>query len=293
MDSSRSFIAPGKIVLLGEYAVLDGAPAIVAAVNRGVRCTVSPHPSRLDIDAVNHRFVGPALAAWSDKPGHYRFEPHNPTETASKVGLGSSAAATVAAALAGSSWNNHPLYGDTLFKTAFGIHREVQGSGSGIDVAASVYGGMLQYQQKQITPVPPVQFVVIWSGKSASTGPRIQQYLNWTSRRTFVQATEALVYNFHQDPVGTIHEANGLLHDMARRAQVDYATPALAEIAKIAVRHNGASKPSGAGGGDCAIACFPSETDAAGFLAECNEQGYEEVSVSLSEGAHEAPACRT
>ena len=144
MDSSRSFIAPGKIVLLGEYAVLDGAPAIVAAVNRGVRCTVSPHPSRLDIDAVNHRFVGPALAAWSDKPGHYRFEPHNPTETASKVGLGSSAAATVAAALAGSSWNNHPLYGDTLFKTAFGIHREVQGSGSGIDVAASVYGGMLQ-----------------------------------------------------------------------------------------------------------------------------------------------------
>src|SRR5262245_60415453 len=32
--------APGKLFLMGEYAVLDGAPAIVAAVNREVRVRV-------------------------------------------------------------------------------------------------------------------------------------------------------------------------------------------------------------------------------------------------------------
>jgi len=34
--------APGKLVLLGEYAVLDGAPALVMAVARYVRASIGP-----------------------------------------------------------------------------------------------------------------------------------------------------------------------------------------------------------------------------------------------------------
>ena len=37
-----AFTAPGKVVLWGEYAVLEGAPALVMAVNRLARCTVVP-----------------------------------------------------------------------------------------------------------------------------------------------------------------------------------------------------------------------------------------------------------
>ena len=36
----RRIQVPGKLVLIGEYAVLDGAPAWVAAVDRGVTCEV-------------------------------------------------------------------------------------------------------------------------------------------------------------------------------------------------------------------------------------------------------------
>ena len=34
-------LANCKIVLAGEYAVLDGAPAIVLVINRGVECEIA------------------------------------------------------------------------------------------------------------------------------------------------------------------------------------------------------------------------------------------------------------
>ena len=37
--------APGKLVVSGEYAVLTGAPALVAAVDRRVTCTLAPRHS--------------------------------------------------------------------------------------------------------------------------------------------------------------------------------------------------------------------------------------------------------
>src|SRR6185295_6471595 len=38
--------APGKLFLLGEYAVLDGAPAIVAAVDRFIEVRLTPRTVR-------------------------------------------------------------------------------------------------------------------------------------------------------------------------------------------------------------------------------------------------------
>jgi phosphomevalonate kinase len=34
--------APGKLVALGEYAVLDGAPAVVLAIDRYVEASIEP-----------------------------------------------------------------------------------------------------------------------------------------------------------------------------------------------------------------------------------------------------------
>ena len=55
--------APGKMVLLGEYAVLVGAPAAVTAVNRRARVELAPSAS-------NHwRLIAPGLA-----PGPVEFD---------------------------------------------------------------------------------------------------------------------------------------------------------------------------------------------------------------------------
>ena len=37
--------APGKFVLSGEYAVLDGAPAVCVAVDRRARVSIEPYDS--------------------------------------------------------------------------------------------------------------------------------------------------------------------------------------------------------------------------------------------------------
>ena len=287
MANPRTFIAPGKVVLMGEYAVLDGGTAIVAAVNRGVQCTVSARTEGQHIVAPNTQFVGPALANWADVPAEYIFEAYNPTNTSSKVGLGSSAAATVAALLAGSTWAGQPLSSETLFREGLLIHRAVQGSGSGVDIAASVYGGIIRFQQDTVTAMTNVPFFIIWSGESAKTGPRVEQYLRWSNREAFVQTSNALADSFHNDPVEAIREAYNTLKNMSLNAGIAYATPALEHITNLAKRFGGAAKPSGAGGGDCAIACFPPKVDPAGFLAECKKEGYDVIDATVSRGAHE------
>ena len=61
MRPSAEVLAPGKLVLIGEYTVLDGAPAAVLAINRGVRCEVLPG-SGISTPDGDTRFVAPARA---------------------------------------------------------------------------------------------------------------------------------------------------------------------------------------------------------------------------------------
>jgi len=69
--------APGKLLLLGEYAVLDGAPGLVLAVNRRVQARVVPGAGgrflapQLDLDRDDlrvERSAGALCAADGDQP---------------------------------------------------------------------------------------------------------------------------------------------------------------------------------------------------------------------------------
>ena len=159
--------APGKAVLSGEYAVLDGAPAVVMAVNR--RATVQVEPSEEE----HHTVVAPGF---SSTIGRFRLERSGvdwiaggedyalfeailtaggirlperchftldtqafvDADSGDKLGLGSSAALSAALAFAMSEYDeqhSHPMV------AAAGGHRAFQGgSGSGADVAASLAG---------------------------------------------------------------------------------------------------------------------------------------------------------
>jgi phosphomevalonate kinase len=135
--------APGKLVLSGAYVVLDGAPAIVAAVGRFAIANTDRSAA----------FVSEELrAAFGGGPF-----PHVDTTSmrsgGRKLGLGSSAAALVssiaaahlaAARQAGAAAPVLDEEGlDTVERRAFDAHRKAQGGGSGVDVVACTRGGFV------------------------------------------------------------------------------------------------------------------------------------------------------
>ncbi len=271
--------APGKLVLLGEYAVLDGAGAIVAAVDHGVDCRRSP--GRLGWSTPgDDRFVRHVLQTLPLEIGQFAFTDWNPVQLqGAKAGFGGSAASVVAAVLAA---GRPPL-------SAFDVHRAVQGGGSGVDVYASLNGGVRRVPDGKRVPMPP--FAVVWSGRSALTGPRLKQFEAWgradpRAKRAFVRASRALVDGFGGNPVGATREAWGLLRAMARAARLEYETPELVALAALAESLGGAGKPSGAGGGDIAVSAFVDSERRDAYTARCADLGFTVIPCAIAE-----PAC--
>ena len=294
--------APGKLFVLGEYAVLDGCPAVVAAIDRVVEVTVESRRAgrgiRLDAtvgcaeyshinqlpDSGPWRFVAGALrAALYVCPGlaarHISITiasalDHGP---GTKLGLGSSAAVTVgviaAACAAGGTHLNDKASRHRLFALALETHRRVQGQrGSGADIAASVYGGVLLFQPRQRTAevtslaLPAnTRLLAGWSGEPSSTADLVERYRaarngSSAARAAFVAASRTVVEEF---VAGLAHDTlsshavltNGdLLEQLANDLALPLMTPRLRELVAIARAHGAAAKISGAGGGDCGIA---------------------------------------
>lgn len=189
---SFSASAPGSLMLFGEHAVLMGKPAIVLAIDK--RITVSLHVHHeatvfissdlgeieFDLagienlsDQKSFQFVLAVIRYFKEelKLINQGFELIIKSEFSHECGLGSSAAVTVATVAVLLQLLSKST--DRIFEIARKIIRDVQGVGSGADVAASVYGGVIVYQQqtpciiKKIDQVLPL--VVIYSGSKTPT----------------------------------------------------------------------------------------------------------------------------
>jgi phosphomevalonate kinase len=262
--------APGKLVLIGEYGVLDGGGAVVAAVDRGVWCRVEPGDGI--VAPGDTRFVRAALAG--APPGRYVFGDWNPVDLGGmKPGFGGSAAATVAAVVAA----RLPA------RRAYDAHAAVQGGGSGVDVFASLLGGVRRFPDGAAVDVCPP--LAVWSGTSALTGPRVALYRAWSGRTAFVDASRALVDAFAGDPVRATREAYALLRTMAADAGVPYDTDAHARIAALAAEVGGAAKPSGAGGGDVAMVMVPDPGARARFVERAAAERFVCIPIAVVDGA--------
>lgn len=174
---SLQISVPGKLFIAGEYAVLDGCPAIVIAVNRYMRGTISASiENQLSLpdlglesiswsytnDKVHFRtpskrlgFVKNALEislqfirekGLTINPFTLRITSELDDPSGKKYGLGSSAATVVTTitAILHFFMEEDPSK-ELVFKLASLAHFKTQGSGSCADIAASTYGGWLHY----------------------------------------------------------------------------------------------------------------------------------------------------
>jgi phosphomevalonate kinase len=272
-------LAPGKLVLAGEYAVLDGAPAISLAINRGVECIIrAPRSDSLCQTPQNDsRFVSPALSQIQN-PQFYEFKNWNPFSglgKGQKPGFGGSAAACVASCYVAGL----PL------EQALTIHHQVQGSGSGIDVATSIYGGMIWAEGTEYRPLPPIRPLVIWTGTSARTGPRVQRYQQLENRDSFRKESIYWTKYFLIDPILSTRKLYQNLCKMAQNAGLEYQTTATEEIVALAKTYSGSAKPSGAGGGDCVVAFFPDQDAENAFKLECQKR-FPIIPIEVSVSVH-------
>jgi mevalonate kinase len=158
--------APGSLMLLGEYAVLYGKHALVCAVDKRITVTLTPREDdQVHIHSDLHGHYVTDLNQLSiDKPFHFVLSALKEFQTrikrgcdldiqsnfSDRVGLGSSAAVTVATLAALVGWLNIRMSALDLVRQGRNIIRQVQGVGSGADIAASVFGGMVGYQAQPL-----------------------------------------------------------------------------------------------------------------------------------------------
>lgn len=322
--------APGKLVLLGEYAVLVGVPALVLAINRRAQATLTPASGEaweivsptLDLEAHFRLRQGgiewtsgtpPAELAWVtslfeqvpqlDSLAPCRVELDTSTfylddgGVRVKLGLGSSAALTVA--LLGALHQYAELPAPTLAES-IDVHRAIQhGRGSGIDIAASLCGGLSRFQLDSGVPsctpawLPSgLHWRCIYTGRATSTREMLEIINRWRqherpsfTRRMRELATiskrsvDAVVTRDAHAFLSTVRGFGQSLVRFGEAAGADIVSREHRAIGALAASYGCVYKSCGAGGGDAGITFGMSERQLGKFAAHAEQAGFRVIEL--------------
>ncbi len=271
---SITVTAPGKLMLFGEHAVVYGQPCLVTAVNQ--RMTVELYhdgnkPYEVDLSEIKDaRFVSAIIDMFKEKFHLKIGKLHIKTNCgfSGKYGFGSSSAVTTAMVGAMSEIFNLSLNNKQIFDLSYEVVLKVQGVGSGFDIAAATFGGLLYFvkggQVLENLPLDLNQtcFVVGYSGIKSNTVEIIQQVAQ-------KRAQEPEKFDRIMNAIGELVnqvKPKLLSHDWERVGKfMDFNQEYLRDLGVsnqkledliAAAKNAGAwgAKLSGAGGGDCMIA---------------------------------------
>lgn len=311
----KKILAPGKLILIGEYAVLDGSPAVVMAVDR--YASLSVHDNEISDAGGLVPFARRETARifkMEAEPLNYVADSSDFYFEGSKLGLGGSAAVTVAAVASLFSESGFDLEDGSLrnkmWPVAKAIHDRFQDEpGSGLDICASIFGGVTAMRTSG-GPIPDfntwrfperAEMAFVWTGSPSSTPILVRKVRQLEKskpseyRRIITEMSEVadkFITEGENDPqlaMKSVTRYASLMDELGRVSGTPIVTDAMNHIIKIAVDCGGAAKPSGAGGGDFVIAFFSQKIDKSRFLEEIKKQGYNPAAISLSKkGIHES-----
>ncbi len=307
--------APGKLILTGEYAVLDGAEALVVAVDRRViaRRTVTQVLPSAFLVAVADELIARGRDREASLAREIEVDSSAFYVDGQKLGLGSSAAVTVAATLlALTSDGDDPQVVDQVLvrDLAMAAHARAQGErgarGSGADIAAAVHGGTIVFAMNRAQPVTrhrwpaEVQLIPFFTGQSADTASLVAAVTGARAARPAdVDAALLAIASASHTACASLAlrapdlAASSLIAGLRLAGhafdRLAYATRmALVPACVLEVRRRldplgGTAKTTGAGGGDVAIAVIPATIERDVAIAAIVAAGGQPLTLAVDE----------
>ena len=305
MTSKVTASAPGKVVLSGEYAVLDGAPAICMAVKRRARVELAKTDAEFSevrapgfTDAIGRFKSNGDGMEWQDGPASFAVVDAvwsavgpvsvdtcvitlDTTEfvdsaTEQKIGIGSSAAITVALCAATINSDDVAL----LTSLAQRVHANLQdGAGSGVDVACSLSGGLIEYHMEgaSVTALEwpeGLSYRLLWSGVAADTREKLSKLaagVSKSSRTRLPGAAESMAAAWRSNDAKQVIAEYRDYCEQLYQFSVDYDLGIFdaghEELWHAAGAAGLTYKPCGAGGGDIGILLGTDDAELDAFIA--------------------------
>jgi len=269
--------APGKLMLFGEHAVVYNRPCIVTAVSSRIYVEMEKILGDFKIEAPqvkDARFIKEALRVFKEK---YKADQGLSIKTkadfSSQYGFGSSSAVTVATLYGLSKIYRINLSKKDFFDLGYQVTLNIQGVGSGFDIAAAVYGGTNYFvtggKTIESLEVADLPIVVGYSGVKADTSTIVKnlkfkiknEKLQLKIKNLFdlikkiVEEAKVFLARRRWQRVGQLMNENQKLLQ-----RLGVSTGKLNKMCQAAISAGAyGAKLSGAGGGDCMIALVPKE----------------------------------
>ena len=276
--------APGKVILLGEHAVVYGHPALAGALDAGVHVDAVPGDGLLRVPAwsvtvrAGEASVLPLAQAYTalvDSLGRLPGFVRPAVDLVARfvlptgAGLGSSAALSVAIARALGEAAGYALGEDAILDAAMAAETVFHGRPSGIDHAVAARGGFGLFTRadgfRRLAAAVPVPLVVGHTGRERDTKGRV-------ARVAVLAAEHPVETHARFDAIGTLvrravdaiaagdFAALGVAMNDNQR-HLDALEVSCGEIDRLCglARDAGAlgAKLTGGGGGGCVIALAP------------------------------------
>ena len=305
---------PGSLMLMGEHAVLHGELAIAMATANFVEISLTPRvDQRISVDSELAQYSSEldkledepklsfVLAAIRQQQTQLKagFDLSIRSGFSHTVGLGSSAAVTTGVVALLAKYGGKELAPEALFERALAVVHQVQGGrGSGTDLVASIFGGLVAYRVepreiRRLPGLPPVDLyyvgykmrtpeVIARVEASAHKAPALYQQLYRLMGQTS-EAAEAAINASDWSLLGQLMNTYAGLMDALGVCDSN-----LAEL-QFRLRESTdvlGAKISGSGLGDSVIALGQADPDQIGFThipVSVSQQGL--VYIEESDGA--------
>jgi len=290
--------APGKLMLMGEHAVVYGRHCIVTAVDHRMKVSLETISDKFfildapDVNLINYqkRFTDLTLGAIPKAARFVEYTIKNilkkyridtgfkittEADFSSSFGFGSSSAVTVCTAKALSEIFNLNLNNQELFEICYKTVLDVQGKGSGFDLAAAIWGGTILFQNKgevvEKINLNNFDLAVGWTGKKYETVKVVNEVKELANNypeivegvydKISYLVNKIVEISKNQDPKLLIKLGDYMNFNQGQLAVLGVSSLELDAIIQTA-RQAGSfgAKLSGAGKGDCAIALVDNTT---------------------------------